>query len=116
VRRTELNDGRLEAHIELPAPTAQPLTTALRGNYPNPFNPETSIRFDLAEAGLVRLHVFDALGQKVQTLVDRSLSAGTHQAVWRGIDQSGRSLSSGMYFYRLEVGSYSRTRKMLLMK
>jgi DNA-binding beta-propeller fold protein YncE len=116
VQRTELNDGQFEARVELTAPTVQPLTTVLRGNYPNPFNPETSIRFDLAEAGPVRLHVFDALGQKVKTLVDGSLSAGTHQAVWRGVDQGGRSLSSGMYFYRLEVGSYSQARKMLLMK
>ena len=55
-------------------------------------------------------------GQRVQTLVNASMSAGAHQAVWRGLDESGRSLSSGVYFYRLETGSYSQTRKMMLMK
>ena len=116
VQQTQLNDGRIEARVELADLSVQPTTTALLGNYPNPFNPETTIQFNLAQAGLVRLEVFDALGQKVQTLVDQSLSAGAHRALWRGVDHSGRALSSGVYFYRLQAGQQVQMRRMLLLK
>ena len=116
IQRAQLNDGLLEARIGERAPSARPLATQLVGNWPNPFNPETAIRFQLGQSSAVKLEVFDALGQRVQTLVNASLSAGEHQVVWRGFDERGRSLSSGVYFYRLEAGKFRQTRQMMLVK
>ena len=84
---------------------------ALEPNYPNPFNPETTIRFALPEAGPVRLEVFDMLGRRVQTLFEGTLPVGWHTAVWRA-----RGVSSGVYIYRVEAGAFRATRRMLLLK
>ena len=112
----ELNDGRIEALVAGVSPVAKPQTTALHGNWPNPFNPETTIRFDLAQAEQVQLEVYDALGQKVATLVSESLPAGTHQVLWRGRTASGNAVSSGVYYYRLQAGEHLQTHRMLLLK
>ena len=90
--------------------------TELLGNYPNPFNPSTSIRFSLQEAGPVRIDIFNARGQLVRTLVNENLPSGTHTAVWDGADATGATVSSGVYYYRMHKGSYSSTRKMLILK
>jgi len=111
------NNGRIEGISTGSVDSGRrPLSTALHFNAPNPFNPETSIRFDLEQAGAVRLEVFDALGQKVKMLVSESLSAGTHQVLWRGVDERGVAVSSGVYFYRLQTGDYTQMRRMLLIK
>ena len=115
--RAAFNNGRIEGTSTRSVQSlSRPLTTALHGNAPNPFNPETSIRFDLAHSGAVRLEVFDALGQKVKTLVTESLPAGSHQVLWRGVDHQGQQVSSGVYFYRLQAGDYTQMRRMLLLK
>jgi len=88
----------------------------LSQNYPNPFNPQTSIGFNLPSAGHVTLKVYNILGQEVAVLVDGELTAGPHQAVWDGTDESGQAVTSGVYFYRITTESASQTRKMLLMK
>jgi hypothetical protein len=80
-------------------------------NYPNPFNPTTKIKFQIVEQGNVSLKVFDILGKEVATLVNEELSAGTYEATF---DASG--LTSGIYFYRLEAGSFVETRKMIYLK
>jgi hypothetical protein len=80
-------------------------------NYPNPFNPVTQIRFTLPEATWVRLDIFNVLGQSVTTLVNRRLDAGEHMAPWDGC-----RAASGVYFYRLQAGSFTATRKMILMR
>ena len=90
---------------------AVPTAFALHANYPNPFNPETTIRFDVAEAAQVRLAIFDALGRMVATLVDEELAPGSHQALF-----DGENLPSGTYFYRLEAGAFSQTKPMVLLK
>ncbi|MEZ4700786.1 MAG: T9SS type A sorting domain-containing protein [Rhodothermales bacterium] len=88
-----------------------PGSFALHQNFPNPFNPTTSIRFDVPQAGHVSLEVFDLIGRKVQTLVDGTLAAGQHS-----VSFSAGELPSGMYLYRLTAGSDVQTRKMVLLK
>ena len=83
----------------------------LEQNYPNPFNPLTKITFMLAESGMTKLIVYNSLGQKVETLVEEELPAGSHQAVF-----DASNLSSGVYFYRLESGKYSEVKKMMILK
>ena len=88
----------------------------LHPNYPNPFNPATTIRFDLSLAPPVELAVFSADGKRVRTLVQRHMPAGSHEVVWRGRDDRGRSLPSGIYICRLQTGSDSEMRRMILIK
>ncbi len=90
--------------------------TALEPNRPNPFNPTTAIRYTLESAGPARILVFDAAGVRVRTLVDGHHSRGPHEVVFDGRDDAGRSLASGVYFYRLEAGGVVQTRKMVLLK
>lgn len=85
-------------------------------NFPNPFNPSTTIEFVLPETGHTRLEVFDILGHRVTTLVDELLSAGFHEATFDGTDDSGSALASGMYFYRLQAGAKFEFKKMVLLK
>jgi len=96
--------------------TPLPLFTELNGNYPNPFNPKTTIMFALNEAGKVRIDVFNLKGQHVRTAVNEHLEAAYHSVVWDGKDASGVSVSSGVYFYKMEAGKYTSTKKMILMK
>ncbi|MCP4290680.1 MAG: T9SS type A sorting domain-containing protein [bacterium] len=93
-----------------------PSVLALNGNYPNPFNPMTTISFDLPRSTKVDLEVFDLRGRKVQTLVSETMIGGQHNVVWNGTDNSGRQVSSGTYFYRLQADGKSLTNKMLLLK
>jgi hypothetical protein len=104
----------------MPLPTAvggaPGLATTLHANHPNPFNPTTTIRYELAAAGNVRLRVFDAAGRLVRTLVDTSEGAGAHDVTFDGRDDNGRPVASGVYFYRLDAGTTTQTRKMVLLK
>ncbi len=95
-----------------PAPDA----TFLAQNYPNPFNPATEIVFGLSAPANVSLRIFDAAGRLVRELAAGDRPAGTHRAIWNGRDASGAAVSSGIYFYRLEAGAFSETRKMVLLK
>jgi len=89
---------------------------ALIANYPNPFNPETTIAFSLAKEGHVTLDIFNVKGQKVSTLLSEVRKSGLHKVVWNGKDNIGHDVASGIYFYRLNVGNFEETRKMILMK
>ena len=84
---------------------------ALHQNYPNPFNPSTQISYDLTKASHVSLKVFNLLGREVATLADETHPTGTHHATF-----NGSGLPSGIYFYRLQVGEFVATRKMVLLK
>ncbi len=97
-------------------PAMLPVDYALWQNYPNPFNPHTTVRYSLREAGPVRLSVFNVLGQEVTSLVDGYREAGHHEATWDGTDASGATVSSGLYFSRLQAGDVVRTRKMVLLR
>ncbi|MCP4545027.1 MAG: hypothetical protein GY835_01020 [bacterium] len=89
----------------------------LHQSYPNPFNPLTTIRYDLPEPGRVTLRIYDVAGRLVRTLLMRELKgAGRHEVNWAGRDDSGRTVGSGVYLSRLEVGSYLEAQRMLLMK
>lgn len=90
--------------------------TALHSNYPNPFNPETTISYDLKEPAEVRLNIYNLKGQLVKTLVNSEQTAGKHNVVFSARDNRGNKLSSGIYFYRLRAGDYVKTRKMMLME
>ena len=96
-------------------PDAQ-VRTYLKGNYPNPFNPDTAILFSLKEATKASLTIYNMKGQKVKTLKNEYMEAGDHSIVWNGKDDNGSSVSSGIYFYKLNTNSYSKIRKMILMK
>lgn len=85
-------------------------------NYPNPFNPATTIRFRLPQAGDVRIRIFDMLGREIATLVSGLLEAGRHEAVWDGRDSGGLQAASGVYVYRVEAGGKHVSGKMVLMR
>jgi hypothetical protein len=93
-----------------------PSTFTLGNNYPNPFNPSTTIRYSIPITGYVRLRVFDVSGREVASLVNGVQSAGTHVVNWHGTDDGGRTLASGAYFYMLESLGQQITRRMLLLK
>jgi hypothetical protein len=93
-----------------------PAATRLAQNFPNPFNPSTRISFDLAAPGLVRLRIYDAAGRLVRSLANEPLPAGSHERRWNGVDSRGAPVSSGVYLCRLDAGSFSRTRKMVLIR
>ena len=85
--------------------------------HPNPFNPSTAIQYRIpSTGGAVRLTVYDLSGRLVRTLVDADKSGGEHVAVWRGLDEAGRQVGSGVYFYRLDVGGERLERKMVMLK
>ncbi len=88
----------------------------LEQNSPNPFNPTTTIRFQLSSQQPTVLAIYNIKGQKVRTLVNSKLDAGKHSAIWNGKDDSNQSVASGVYFYRLNSGSFDQTSKMLLIK
>jgi hypothetical protein len=93
-----------------------PSLDLLKQNYPNPFNPNTTIAFDLAKAGNVRIEIYNTRGQKVRSLLAANLESGSHTVRWDATDDSGRSLASGLYLYRMHSADGSQTRKMLLLK
>lgn len=96
--------------------TSPPTAFRLAPNYPNPFNPMTTLRFDLPAATRIKLAIFDARGRLVRTLVEGMTEAGRHEAVWDGRDGAGRSLGSGGYFARLEGGGKVETVRMGLVR
>ncbi len=94
-----------------------PHATALSlSNYPNPFNPETTIRFDIPDHAQTTLSIYNIKGQRVKTLLDQPMDTGEHHAVWNGTDNLDKPVSSGVYLYRLQSGDHVVTKRMLLMK
>ena len=88
----------------------------LNQNYPNPFNPTTEIGFSLPEPGHVKLEIFNIYGQKVRTLINKTIDAGVHSVGWNSLDDSGKKAASGVYMYRLNAGDYIDSKKMTLLK
>ena len=90
--------------------------TLLYKNYPNPFNPETTLSFTLAKNSRATLKIYNQKGQLVKTLIDADLPSGDYQYVWNGKDNKGISVASGVYLYSLIAEGETHLRKMLLLK
>jgi hypothetical protein len=93
-----------------------PKTINLAQNFPNPFNPATTISFDLPTAAQVEVNIFNAAGQKIRTLLNRGMNAGSHQIDWDSRNDAGQKVSSGVYLYQLKTNSYTKVMKMILAK
>ncbi len=104
------------AATAVPGPGASAGRPRLHRSAPNPFNPRTTIRFDLAAAGSARLAVYDVAGRLVRVLVAGELPAGSHEAVWDGLDSNGRAMASGSYLARLEAAGATATARLSLVR
>ena len=93
-----------------------PIEFSLSDNYPNPFNPSTSIDFSIAEPSVVDLSIYDASGRLVRTLVSENKGVGAYTVNWDGTNNNGVTVSAGMYLYKINTESYVETKKMLLVK
>ena len=98
--------------ITLPVPER----FALYPNYPNPFNPTTTINFDLPIATKVVIRIYDVTGREIAILANRHMDAGQHSVVWNGENKRGRAVASGVYFCRLQAGSLTQTKKMVMLR
>jgi len=96
--------------------TTIPNEYSLNQNYPNPFNPTTRIQYSLPKAGLVQMSIYTLMGQKIATLVNRNMDVGQYIITWHAMDDQGRKVPSGIYFYTLESGSYRAIKKLVLLK
>lgn len=97
-------------------PLRAPTHFTLYQNYPNPFNPETNIQFTVGRTAMVSLEVFNVLGERVKTLINRELGPGEYRVVWDAKDEANIPLCSGVYFYRLTAGKYVSARKMIFLR
>jgi len=104
VEETETLPGDLPAKFEL------------RQNYPNPFNPSTTIEYDTPTTAHVRIEVFSILGRRMAVLVNEQQPAGKHKLIWNAADDTGASVASGVYLYRIVAGRFTKTRTMTLVK
>ncbi len=111
-------DGNIDplTQIEIGNLKPTPDRFALAQNAPNPFNPSTTISYELPEATNVRIAIYNLLGQEIRMLVKGAVEAGYYTATWDGRDRSGRQVASGIYLYRMQAGKYSQARRMMLLK
>lgn len=109
-------DGMFSVQPATDAGDTPALATALRQNFPNPFNPTTRIAYTLARSSRVALRIYDVSGRLVKTLVDGSMPAGNYEEIWNGTDNGGGRVASGVYFYRLSAPGFVSTRKMVLLR
>jgi hypothetical protein len=112
----EMKSGELVTSVAEDKSLEAPSGYRLSANYPNPFNPETNIEYELPKSGLVRLEVYNLLGQKIKTLIDQNQMAGVHQAIWNGKNEFDEAVASGIYLYRMETNDFKATKRMLLIR
>ncbi|MCD6378917.1 T9SS type A sorting domain-containing protein, partial [bacterium] len=103
-------------NIEVTDVKDTPAINKLYGNFPNPFNPTTTIKFDTKVKGHISIQIYDVAGRLVNTLVNDVREAGSYTETWNGINNRGASVASGVYFYRMDTKDYSQTRKMILLR
>ncbi|MBT3632620.1 MAG: T9SS type A sorting domain-containing protein [Candidatus Marinimicrobia bacterium] len=120
---TDLNDlnqnaefARAVGAVSVSSNEIVPLDYFLRPNYPNPFNPITTIKYELPEQSTIKLAIYDIRGQEVITLVDGTKPAGYFEIQWNGVNRLGHQMSTGVYFCRLETGAYSKTIKLVYLQ
>jgi len=99
-----------------PKESTAPANCSLFQNYPNPGNPSTTITFTLPRTTHVTLEIYNLLGQRVRTLVDGAIDAGSHTVVWDGRDEFGKIVPTGIYLYRLQSADFVRVRKLVLVR
>ena len=102
--------------VSSPENETVPMDLTLSQNYPNPFNPKTSIHYHINKPENVILKIYNTLGQEVITLVDELKPAGRLSTQWNGKDKDGKQVPSGLYLYRIQVGNFVSTKKMLLIR
>ena len=105
-----------EPYVSIKDPTIPTVPNYHLSNYPNPFNPTTTISYTLHRAGNVMIDIYNIRGQKIKSLLDDFKTSGNHQIVWNGKDSSDRDVSSGIYFYQMKTSDFVQTKKMILMK
>ncbi len=118
-------DGEVEDHVIPRSMTnvnhqsenkRRPDTYKLLQNYPNPFNPLTQIRYELSRSAHVKLTLFNITGQQIRVLVNKTMDAGSHIVQWDGLDEQGRHMPTGTYFYHIKTGDFQDTKKLILLK
>jgi len=102
--------------VSVPEPASAPGSQIMQQNYPNPFYPETTIEYVVQQQSQVVLSVYNNAGQLVKTLVDEYKAPGEYSVVWDSKDKSGKTVSSGSYFYQIRVGNFVSSRKMIVLK
>ena len=105
-----------DVFLAIESTTDLPTTFSLLQNSPNPFNPTTTIRFELPEAALLTLKIYNVMGQQVRNLIAEQMEAGYHSVLWDAHNNYGIRVGSGIYFYQMSAGNFVQTRKMLLIK
>jgi hypothetical protein len=103
-------------NVDITPTDALPKFTTLAQNFPNPFNPSTTIKFDLKEKGLVTLKVYNVAGQLVRTLVNEVKDANSYTVAWDGKNDRGGAVASGIYFYKMDTKDFSQTKKMVMLR
>ena len=93
-----------------------PQSPLLHSNFPNPFNPNTLLRYDLPQSGMVNITIHDMTGRKIKTLVNSAQSAGYKTIQWNGTNDNNKSVSAGLYLYTIQAGNFTQTKKMVLLK
>lgn len=112
----QLNEGRIAVELANEGMPDVPVAYALYSSFPNPFNPETTIRYGTPVPGRIDVVIYNLAGQKVRDLVSGVRDAGVHAAVWDGRDDRGRAVASGVYLCRLVAGRHADTRRLVLVK
>ena len=93
-----------------------PSSFKLYSNYPNPFNPVTTLRYDLPEDGLVNITIYNMLGNVVNNLINKNQNSGSKSVQWDATNNQGEQVPSGVYLYKIQAGDLSQTKKMVLLK
>lgn len=118
-RATTDSEGEYDLVLDISSSSVEEISRPegfeLFANYPNPFNPSTTIEYKINRAGRIRLTIFSITGQTVCRLVDGYQNTGTHRIIWNGKDDNGRGVAAGVYLYQLKMGTNSATKKMLLL-
>jgi hypothetical protein len=115
-KNSGINPDRGDPTDAFDDPSIVPDRFAIVNNYPNPFNPATTIKFSVDRSSEISLDIYNILGQNVTTLVSGLYSAGLHTIIWNGTDRTGNEVASGVYFARLIAEGRNATRKMILLR